>query len=281
MTIAKLPLVLLCAGILPAAATLTSCGGRIHHEESTGGAFRAVSEIYDVSRIYPGYNGSDSCSLNLSAQVEWPLEFGSADIKPLQAAISELAFDNRSAGSVAAVLDSFLTSTDDYGLEIDNKEQGEPASMNPVAAYERQVSVSRGELTRDMVSYNIVDMSYMGGAHPNTYTRTFTYAFDPGVVLTPDNLFAADSMSVVFEAINRQAAYRFEVQPGELTKAGLFDNIINVSPLVSLQDGMVVFHYNPYEIAPYSYGAIDITVAPWEIEQALTSLGKRLLYVKE
>lgn len=281
MNVSKSPLAVLCAGVFFSAALMTSCGSRGNADAAADGAFRAVSEIYSADRTYPGYNGVDSCSLRLSAQVEWPVEFGAWDIKPLQDAIGELAFDNRSAKSVAVVLDSFLTSTDDYGLDIDNKVNRAPASMNPVAAYERELSVARGELTRDMVSYDIVDMSYMGGAHPNTYTRTFTYAFDPGVVLTPDNLFAADSMSVVFEAVNRHAAYQFEVQPGELTKAGLFDNIINVSPLLSVQRGMVVFHYNPYEIAPYSYGAIDITVAPWEIEQALTPLGKRLLYVSE
>ncbi|MDE5688766.1 MAG: DUF3298 and DUF4163 domain-containing protein [Paramuribaculum sp.] len=281
MTVSKSLFVVLCAGGVFSAALVSSCGGKGHPADVADSAFRAVSEVYTADRTYPGYNGVDSCSLSLRAQVEWPVEFGSADIEPLQAAIGELVFDNRGAGDVGAMLDSFLTATDDYGLDIDNKVVGAPASMNPVAAYERQLSVARVELNRDMVSYNIVDMSYMGGAHPNTYSRAFTYVFEPGEVLTADNLFAADSMSVVFAAVNRQAAYKFDVQPGELTKAGFFENAIGVSPLLSIQGGMVVFHYNPYEVAPYSFGAIDVAVAPWEIEQALTPLGKRLLCVKE
>lgn len=42
-------------------------------------------------------------------------------------------------------------------------------------------------------------------------------------------------------------------------------------------NGMLVFHYNPYDILPYSYGTIDVDVAPYQVKDFLTPEATRML----
>ena len=50
-----------------------------------------------------------------------------------------------------------------------------------------------------------------------------------------------------------------------------------VSKDVYVLNGMLVFHYNPYDILPYSYGTIDVDVAPYQVRDYLTPEAYRML----
>lgn len=254
----------------------TGASGEKSSDATTAGV-KTSGEYFETSATYLGFNGLDSCTLTLSVSVDWPEAFGSADVKPLQEALAEAAFNSRSGRGIKEVVDSFITETASYDLGVDNSITEIPAGVNPLYAYQREVTVQRGELSLNTVTYNIYDMSYMGGAHPMTYTRSITYAFEQHAVVSNDNLFNADKMDAVFSAVNSAAAAQFGVAKGELTKAGFMEDAIPVSPLVSLSRGAIVFHYNPYDVGPYSMGAVDIYVSPESVGDALSPLGKLLL----
>ncbi|MCI9608272.1 MAG: DUF3298 and DUF4163 domain-containing protein [Muribaculaceae bacterium] len=232
------------------------------------------SELISARKSYAGFNGLDSCTLTLAATIEWPEQFGSAEIAPLQSALKDAAFGTLTPKGIKEVVDSFITETDGYDLGISHSVD---AVVPSERSYECSIDVRRGELTPKYVTYSIAEVTYLGGAHPMTYTKSMTYAFEQHEIVSIDNLFNADKMDVVFSAVNEAAAAQSGVAKGELTKAGFFEDALPVSPLVSIDNGAIVFHYNRYDVAPYSMGAVDVTVWPYSVESALSPFGKLLL----
>ncbi|MDE5745037.1 MAG: DUF3298 and DUF4163 domain-containing protein [Paramuribaculum sp.] len=235
------------------------------------------SELLSISKTYRGFNGSDSCSLTLSAFIDYPTAIGNADIAPLQAAIKEAVFDKQSDKSIEAVMDSFASEVDSYDLNIDPEIAGAPANLDEINAYVTDMTLNRVAVNSKMVTYSLTDMRYLGGAHPMTFTRSFTYAIEQQQVLTLDNMFKPDEMDIVFSAVNQSLASQYGVASGDLQSAGFFQNSVGVPSLFSVINGTIVFHYNPYDVAPYYMGAIDVAVSPVMIEDALTPMAKDLL----
>lgn len=235
------------------------------------------SELLSVSATYPGYNGQDSCALTLSVDIDYPTQIGSADIAPLQTAIKDVVFDDLSPRSIEQLMDSFVTATDSYELNINPENSGMPKDLSPLYSYERTISLQRTSIDAKMVTYRLTDDQYLGGAHSMTYTRSFTYAIAEKEMLGLENLFVPDSMDIVFAAVNESLAAQFGVAKGELQQAGFFQNAVGVPNILSIENGAIVFHYNPYDIAPYSMGEINAYVYPITVESALTPMAKKLL----
>ena len=264
-----------------AAMIAVGCAGRPKGASDNDGAqyvgMKIEGEYIESQARYGGFNGLDSCVLTIRTNVEWPLLIGDADIKPLQAALLEAAFNARGSRGIKAVVDSFISETDSYDLGIVKGSVALPEGVDPVYGYFRAVDVRRGEMTSKTVTYEIVDMTYLGGAHPNTYTRAITYAFEQHGVLSNDNLFSADRMPIVYSALNEAAAAQYGVARGELTEAGFFEDAVSVPSSVSIDNGAILFHFNRYDVAPYSMGAVNIRVSPESVRDALSPLGSLLL----
>lgn len=267
------------AGVAMLAAGCARTSDKTVSSKSTDVKSVAVeSELLSISKTYPGYNGEDSCALTLKAFIDYPTKIGAQDITPLQEAIKDAVFDVRSDKSIDAVMDSFVNETASYELNIDPTVTGVPANLKEEYNYCADIQLHRRELGEKMVTYSLVDSRFMGGAHPMTYTRSFTYAFEPKEVLTLENMFNPDKMDVVFAAVNQSLAGQYGVESGNLTAAGFYQNAVGVPSLLCVENGMIVFHYNPYDIAPYSQGAINVEVAPVMIEEAMTPMAKKLFF---
>lgn len=255
-------------------AALCSCSNGSDNRSTTdadsSSSHKWVSELVSSTKTYPGTIYSDTASLTLSATVEWPVSFGSAPIKVLQDSILTIAFNN--GNTLDTALDNFINDTGTYGFTIDKS-----ISTDQNHAYMKAITARRTELTTKTVNFQIYCTEYMGGAHPMSVSRTLTYVFDPGVMLTIDNLFNREDLPELTHAINQSAAMLFNAQPFRLTDAGFFTDTIPASPFVSIADGLVSFHYNQYEIAPYSFGPIDVTLSMYWVRDYLTPLGLSLL----
>ncbi len=105
--------------------------------------------------------------------------------------------------------------------------------------------------------------SFMGGAHPNTYFSYFNISKETGDTVSLSNLFAPGFEKKLNELVD--AAYRKQknLKPGDnlQEKGDLFENKIafNYNFMVT-KDGTITFYYNPYEIAAYVFGPIEITL---------------------
>lgn len=115
--------------------------------------------------------------------------------------------------------------------------------------------------------------SFMGGAHPNSYLEYYNISKETGDTLTLGNLFAPGFEKKLNELIDAKFRSNNSIAAGEsLTdKGGLFENRIsfNYNWIIS-KDGSITFLYNPYEIASYAQGPIDITLTKEEIAPLLS-----------
>lgn len=165
--------------------------------------------------------------------------------------------------TVQAAADSFITQYTAFRKE------------NPGSAqyWYLELNVSANQDHKKLIGLSSGSSSFMGGAHPNSYLQYFNISRETGDTLSLGNIFAAGFEKKLNELIDASFRKANNIQPGEnLTdKGGLFDNKItfNYNWKVN-KDGSLTFYYNPYEIAPYAAGPIEVTLTKAEITPLLS-----------
>lgn len=207
--------------------------------------------------------GSDTTLARLS----WPEYVGArtpAALESLQAAANALALApaggrTTRARSVASLLDGFIAEWNAHR---------KAARRHVYWRLDRRVE-QVGD-TLGVVSLASTEFSYSGGAHPLTTVRYLDVGADDGRTIRFADLFRAgarDSLSAAIEPMFRAAR---GIAPDSSLKAAGFwfaDDRFHVNDNVALTSGGVLWHFDPYEIAPYAWGPTDLVV-PFETVRA-------------
>jgi hypothetical protein len=142
----------------------------------------------------------------------------------------------------------FLTENKNYDLGWMTEIQGKPEFSNT-----------------KIICYSISNVYFLGGAHPNSSLTYLNFERENGRLV-----FIPDILSPGFEeklnaAVDSEFRKSKNLNPeDDLTeKAGLFKNKISYSNNFAVLREGIRFYYNPYEIAPYASGPIEVTV-PYE-----------------
>lgn len=217
--------------------------------------------------------------LTVSADVQWPTRISAYDIKPLQDTLMARLFPSIKAGGIDDAIRSYLKDVNVYQLpgkyEIADSIPAESAYNN---MYYATASATIEEVTTDLVTFNISNVQYMGGAHPLSASSPFSYDLKTGNVVSLGNLFEKGNEAEIAEVITDQIAQQLNLTPDEMKQSLLVDSI-PVSPVVYISAGQIVFHYNQYEILPYSFGQINVDVSPYQVQDYLTPAACKLLIV--
>ena len=112
-----------------------------------------------------------------------------------------------------------------------------------------------------VVCYKMVAYIYSGGAHPITVTTATSFSLKNGQPIRPVDLFRPETM----EMQNAESIEELQ-EMGFLTIADMF-----VSTDMLLESRKIVFHYDPYELAPYVFGDIDIEFSYDELSDLMNS----------
>jgi len=102
------------------------------------------------------------------------------------------------------------------------------------------------------------NISSTGGAHPNQWKDTMVYSFETGELLTLGEIFKMDE-DIVTYSMKRFYETEIEENPTQF-----YENALELLPeaLEHLEyyvtEDRVVFFFNPYEIAPYARGYVEI-----------------------
>lgn len=116
----------------------------------------------------------------------------------------------------------------------------------------------------DVISLDIRSEGFLGGAHGFSERRLMTFDAKSGKRLTIAELVAPSSRGIFEKLVETEFRRAREVSPKEsLAQAGFFvkpGEPILVPDNFGITPGGLVIHYNPYEIAPYVYGATEIVV---------------------
>lgn len=240
--------------------------------------FDLDEKLYTASANYMFVDEADSQPgyLTVSTSVQWPEELGKYKIDALHDTIISLAFGVEAPREIRKAVAKSVTDVAAFGL---------PGKVSPVTsvpdsagmfAYYSNRMVQLVECTQQTVTYSVSLSEYMGGAHPNSNTTFFTFILESGKILSPEILFTGDWKKAV-EPVLMQSIASLLGMSVEETKGALLASPFDVSPDIYISNGIIIFHYNPYEILPYSAGAIDAPVSPYEVSAVLTPEAHKLL----
>lgn len=155
-------------------------------------------------------------------------------------------------GAVEEIMNQFL---EDY-----KELQGEdlPFSMPWSLETEGQVLFQNDKL----VSVQLYQYSYTGGAHPNTFSTIWMFNKANSEPLQWEDLgVKTDTLEVIAEKAFRMAA---EIPVGKsLEEAGFFEGEeFSLPQNYGLVEAGLLLYYNTYEIAPYVFGPTEVII-PW------------------
>lgn len=116
----------------------------------------------------------------------------------------------------------------------------------------------------DVISLDIHSEGFLGGAHGFSERRLITFDVKSGKRLNIDELVSPKSRAIFEKLVETEFRRAREVPAREsLSEAGFFvkpGEPILVPDNFGITPGGLVIQYNPYEIAPYVYGATEIVV---------------------
>lgn len=272
------------AVLLSLLALAGSCGHAGKNAEPDGEVedFKVVETIKSVTRCFRASSGGDTVYLTQSAVMQWPEELGHYGLGALQKHLLSAAY-NDTVGPVDRAMVRFVSDLssitgEGFGIPADSIQRVDsvPSPFGGVSCYEAEVTARVQELTERSVTYDVTAMSYLGGAHPNTSSSPFTYVFELGEVMSYESLFKPGSEAQVSRAVNEAAADQYGCAPYRLASKTFFNDTLAVSHDVYWSDGAIVFHYNPYDVAPYSSGMIDVAVYPYMVSESLSDKYRKL-----
>ena len=110
----------------------------------------------------------------------------------------------------------------------------------------------------NVLSYQRELYTYAGGAHGMTTKTNYVLDVKTGRILTEEDIFGKGfERKIAKQLIEKANILRAE---GQLPAEDEFYNNWNIVPNdnFALTDSSVIYTFNPYEIAPYCYGIIDI-----------------------
>lgn len=252
---------------------MTACGGN-------GSAGSDASDEYQITEFeigetlmtadknYRVETGYGTVYLDLYTSIHWPERFGGNDLTVLRDSMLRYAYGDTTETDVRKAIRTFLADTS----VVEGAESVTPVDSMPSDSmtYFNSVTASVMELDEEMVTYQVVSSTYLGGAHPMTGTRPFTYVFADSKVLSTDNMFlpgvGTDSiMPIIKDALARQMS----VPVSGLEQAGIFVSQLTYPGRPYIASNTLYFHYDPYEIGPYALGPVDVAVYPNEVDRFL------------
>ncbi len=237
--------------------------------------FEVRQTVKSLERTYVGegteavYDDTISVYSTVRMAIEWPSVMGSNDIKVLQDSLIKAIFDTTGVSIDAAMLASAARPEgfDQFRMKQVDSIPGDVRAMT----YTRDKIASVITFSPGFVVYQIMTATYDGGAHGMTESRYLNYDLNAGKVIDYGSAFKPGSEEALLQAVKDNLMTQYNASSiKELSGRGIFTDQIYVSKNFYLQGYDVVFHYNPYDIAPYSEGSVDVRVPYFQISDYLT-----------
>jgi hypothetical protein len=131
--------------------------------------------------------------------------------------------------------------------------------------WELERTVSAEQVAPAILNVGSAQFSFLGGAHPNTFRILQSLHADTAEPYSLADLFKPGfetELTKIGEKIFRK---QMEIAPGEnLGEAGFFfdKDVFKLNDNFQMSPEGLKFFYNPYEVAPYVMGPIELVI-PW------------------
>lgn len=129
------------------------------------------------------------------------------------------------------------------------------------------LNVSAEASVRDtLIIYRIRQESYTGGAHGMRSTRYHNYGIKGGYELSLSDLFSEEELPQLTERIKTKLYEQYgATNDEELAQRGFFPSMVAPTENFEITPTGVVFHYDPYEVACYAVGEVDVPFTKEEL----------------
>lgn len=259
--------------------SLGSCSDNVKKTDPEIEEFEIGQIIKSADRNYRFLMAGDTTYVDIFTTIQWPTRLGDADIRVLQDSLLRICYPDTFGLDVDVAIKAYLDDTmminemaDDGKVErVDSIPDGDE-----VRSYFASVSASASEITEELATYQVTFASYLGGAHPYAASYPFTYDLENVRVLTLQDILTPEGVDSIMPVIQNALARQLEVPVERLGRAGIFMSQFDKPGKPYISGSVLYFHYNPYEIAPYSAGMIDVPVYPYELKDWLQPDVKKL-----
>lgn len=263
--------------ILAISATSTSCTTSSISKNDTG-TISSTDVLFSVKKASRNYvtTGGDALSddsthiySTIQVEIQWPVKYGNHDISILQDSLQAL-----SLGTTKGTIDQAMANM------LDNPVGHNYYTLEPIDSIDTNASTMTlyqaiytavASFNDRYIVYGVTRSVYEGGAHGLTTTSYLTWLPDSQITLSLKNAFKPDSDRILLDAIKTHLAEQNNAVDIEaLDKSGYFTDNIYISPNFYIDGYDIVFHYNPYDIAAYSVGSIDVRVPYYTVADIIS-----------
>jgi hypothetical protein len=122
----------------------------------------------------------------------------------------------------------------------------------------------------NILSYEISNSSFTGGAHPNSFSNYMNFDLSNGNTLSLSGILSPGFENTLNGMIDKKYRELHNIKPdSSLQDAGLFENSITYNDNFAVTKDGLLFYYNNYEIAPYVMGPTEIVIPYTELGNLL------------
>ena len=202
-------------------------------------------------------------------------------VKSLSQRISMIPNNNFSKDSIQAFVDSFVSAQiSDYKEDLSQASELD-FDVFSYSVFSRRIDLCDSLVynKNGIVSITMLSQEYTGGAHGNDLLTTFCYDLDQNEIITPSVLFSDPKDSRIVEILLGKLMAEFDVNtPEELEYAGIFNyQALDITNNFYFTEDGVTFYYNPYELAAYAVGPIELSVSYSELSPFINGAFTKLL----
>ena len=224
------------------------------------------SQCYKFKDSAADYDSGSDITYSCTASMLMPAVVYGKEPEALRDSIIRTAFDVSDSDFEAGAVAAFKSSIDEFGYtpeEID-------MPVNPDGMMSVYGSVA--SMNERVMSYLVKTDSYAPrAAHGMTVSRYVNYDMKSDSVVVLSDLFTPEGMKKLPGQLRMKAAELVPVVG--LTE---IEGLPSGNNFYISQSGDIVFVYQPYEIASFAQGTIEIPVEPYTVINLMTVRGKRL-----
>jgi hypothetical protein len=167
---------------------------------------------------------------------------------------------------------------------VEYRDMGEEARNNPRIALSETLNWSYEErFEQESLSPRLLQIarnraSYTGGAHGNYDKKYFVFERDLGMRISLSDLVREDALPDLRRLVNRELRAGKKLGPADsLKKALFFVDEADLTENYFLSPQGLGFHWDPYEIAPYAEGHVEVLVPYGDVAALVRPEGQRLI----
>ncbi len=212
---------------------------------------------------FPGvhiFSPDDEVYSTATAEVYWPERIGANDLGKLQQTLIEKAFGIKGSRDLAAALkrhtawDASVPDGSGKGVEVPTD-----TDIDAAIVFTNNVRASILEFDSSLITWQLDYETYEGGAHGLNSVDYVNYDVEHNRIITLADLFPAGKRAALTKAIKAKLYADFDVSTdAQAEEAGLMAGQIEAPDCFYIEDGVLTFVFNPYTIAPYALGIIEV-----------------------